>query len=257
MKLHFSLLLFFLTVSSLKAQIDTTSNNKLPDINQQRLEDLLDDSDGEGDFDFNTIFEGLEVYQKNPLNLNKAEEEDFRALGLLSDIQISGILNYREELNGFISIYELQAIPSLNLNTIHRILPFITLNKDVDDFQASFKEMFSNGDNEMYIRWTRNLEKEKGFLPIDGNPDSTAYLGDQNQYYLRYRHTYSNRLSVGFTAEKDRGEEFFTGSNKNGFDFYSAHLFLQDYNKRVKAIALGDFTANFGQGLILFAGFGY
>ena len=241
----------------LHAQRDTLPDNTFPNLNEQRLEDLFENSDGEGDFDFNTVFEALDIYRKNPLNINKASDEDFRDMGLLSDVQISNLLNYREQLNGFISIYELQAIPGLDLATIRRLIPFITLNKDVDDFQATFKEMFTNGDNEIYLRWTRVLENQKGYEPLEENPDSSRYLGDPNQFYLRYRHIYSNRLSVGFTAEKDRGEEFFKGSNKNGFDYYSAHFFLKDYNKKIKAIAIGDYIANFGQGMILFAGFGY
>ena len=61
---------------------------------------------------------------------------------------------------------------------------------------------------------------------------------------------------MALTAEKDRGEEFFTGSNKQGFDFYSAHLFIKDYNRTIKAIAIGDYAVSFGQGLILYSGFG-
>ena len=33
-------------------------------------------------------------------------------------------------------------------------------------------------------------------------------------------------LLATVVAEKDAGEEFFTGSNKQGFDFYSGHIFL-------------------------------
>ncbi|PSR09275.1 MAG: hypothetical protein DA408_20785 [Bacteroidetes bacterium] len=253
------LLLFtgFLVGTTLPAQIDSLPPDPTPDLSEQRLEDLLQDAEEEGDFDLNTIFEDLAIYREHPLNLNAATEAEFRELGLLSDVQISNILNYREQLGGFIAIYELQAVAGMDLASIRRILPFVSLREDVDDFQAPFREMISKGDNELYLRWNRILEQQRGFTPLPERPDSTPYLGDPNQLYLRYRHTFSNRLSYGFTAEKDRGEEFFTGSNKKGFDYYSAHFFLRDYNKRLKALALGDYTASFGQGLILFAGFGY
>ena len=52
-------------------------------------------------------------------------------------------------------------------------------------------------------------------------------------------------------------KSFFTGSNKQGFDYYSAHFYLRDYNRTIKAIALGDYNVSFGQGLILYSGFGY
>ncbi|MEZ4986593.1 MAG: helix-hairpin-helix domain-containing protein, partial [Saprospiraceae bacterium] len=255
------LLAFFtllLPAVMLWGQRDTLPTELIPDLSEQRLEDLLQDADEEADFDLNTIFEDLATYQKNPLNLNEATEEAIRDLGLLSDVQISNLLAYRETMQGFIAIYELQAVEGMDVETIRRILPFVNLGRaDADNFQASLKEMLTTGDNELYLRWNRVLETQRGFRPLEERPDSTPYLGDPNQLYFRFRHFYSNRLSIGFTAEKDRGEEFFTGSNRKGFDYYSAHFFLQDYNKRLRALALGDYTANFGQGLILFAGFGY
>ncbi|MCB0640960.1 MAG: helix-hairpin-helix domain-containing protein, partial [Phaeodactylibacter sp.] len=51
------------------------------------------------------------------------------------------------------------------------------------------------------------------------------------------------------------GEAFFTGSNPQGFDFYSAHLFLRNYKEWLKALALGDYSVSFGQGLILQLGY--
>lgn len=250
-------LLALISSSAVYSQNDSIPTDPTPDLSEQRLEDLLQDNEEESDFDFNTVFEDLAAFRENPLNLNEVSEVDLRELGLLSDVQISNLLEYRDRLGGFLTIYELQAIRGFDLATVRRILPFVSLRSNVDDFQAGIGTMLSTGKNELYLRWSRFLEEARGFQPTAENPDSTPYAGDANQLYLRFRHTYSNRLSYGFTAEKDRGEEFFTGSNRKGFDFYSAHLFLKDYNQRIKAIALGDFTANFGQGLILFTGFGF
>ena len=60
-------------------------------------------------------------------------------------------------------------------------------------------------------------------------------------------------LVLGFSGFKDAGEQFFKGSDKNGFDFYSAHLFLKNVWK-LKSIAIGDFQAQFGQGLTYYSG---
>ena len=43
------------------------------------------------------------------------------------------------------------------------------------------------------------------------------------------------------------------GNQKSGFDFYSAHFFLHNI-KFVKSLAIGDYQANFGQGLTCFSG---
>ena len=59
----------------------------------------------------------------------------------------------------------------------------------------------------------------------------------------------NNCLSYGFTGEKDAGEPFFRDAQRYGFDFYSFHFFLQQ-SGIIRALAIGDFTVNMGQGLI-------
>lgn len=236
------------------AQVDTI-DQAVPEEARQIVEDFLQNTESEGTFDFNTLFERFEEYRKNPINLNTAEENELRELGILSDIQIINLLQYRKDAGELVAIFELQAIPGLDLPTIRTLLPFVTVSGDVDDFQVPLGKMLYQGDNELYLRWSRVLENQKGYTPLAEGESGERYLGDPNQYYVRYRHQYSNRLSFGITAEKDRGEEFFAGSNKKGFDFYSAHLFLRDYNKTIKAIALGDYAISLGQGLLLFSGF--
>jgi hypothetical protein len=244
-----------LTISfSLAAQTDTIP--ELPESTQRQLEDYLQNSDEEGDFDFNTIYENLERYLDQPLNLNEATEADLQDLRLLSDVQIINFLRYREVAGELVSIYELQAVPGLDMGTIQAILPYVGIRGNTDDYQTSLPEMLQEGQNELYLRWSRILETQKGYLPLAEGENGSRYLGDPNQLYLRFKHSYSNRLSYGFTAEKDRGEAFFKGANKKGFDFYSAHFYLRDYNKTLKALALGDYTISLGQGLILFSGFG-
>jgi hypothetical protein len=56
-------------------------------------------------------------------------------------------------------------------------------------------------------------------------------------------------LQYGIVAEKDAGEQFFKGSQKQGFDFYSIHFFARHIGI-IQSLALGDFTVNMGQGLI-------
>ncbi|MEQ8704748.1 MAG: helix-hairpin-helix domain-containing protein [Phaeodactylibacter sp.] len=240
---------------ALSAQVDSLMQPTEPD--QQVIEDFLQNTESEGTFDFNTIFEELEFYRENPINLNTITEGQLQDLNLLSDIQILELLKYRRNVGAFISIYELQAVPSLDLLTIRRLLPFVQVGGDLDDYQTPIGQMLREGRNELYLRWFRILEDQRGYTPLGQDETGSRYAGDPNQFYMRYKHAYSNRLSYGFTAEKDRGEEFFKGSNPYGFDFYSAHLFLKDYSKRIKAIAIGDYAVSFGQGLILYSGFGY
>ena len=66
---------------------------------------------------------------------------------------------------------------------------------------------------------------------------------------LRYRYSYKNLCNSDWLADKDAGEQFFKGAQKNGFDFYSFHLFARKIGI-IQSLALGDFTVNMGQGLI-------
>ena len=67
---------------------------------------------------------------------------------------------------------------------------------------------------------------------------------------MRYRFEYNKQVYFGITAEKDPGEPFFRLYNRKGYDFYSAYLYLQDVG-RFKSLALGNYKASFGYGLVM------
>ncbi|MEM9920113.1 MAG: helix-hairpin-helix domain-containing protein [Bacteroidota bacterium] len=236
-------------LSAAQAPVDSLPPLR-PEPDADLIEDFIQNNEDENGFDFNTVFEALEGFRSSPLNLNKAGAEELKELLLLTDLQINNLLAHRQNHGKLISIYELQSISGFDLSTIKRLLPYVRVDGGLDDLRLSVGQMFSEGSNELFLRWFRVLEEERGFKRDN-------FLGDRNRYYVRYKHRYANRLSVGFTAEKDPGEEFFKGSNQQGFDYYSAHLYLRDYNSWLKSLAVGDFTASFGQGLLLYSGFGY
>ncbi|HHB77811.1 MAG TPA: helix-hairpin-helix domain-containing protein [Saprospiraceae bacterium] len=241
-------IIFGISHLSLTAQTDS-----LPQSATDLLENVAQDAETES-VDDNTIFDALEAFRQNPLNLNLADDEELHSLRLLTDIQIQNILNYRE-LNGpFIAIYELQAVPQLDLETIRNILPFVQIKSDFRDYHIARKALFGGGKNQLLFRWNRTFPLRKGYIP-KADTLQPAYLGDPNRYYFRYRYQYDNRLSYGLTAEKDPGEPFFKDNNKSGFDFYSFHFFAYKTHPRFKAIALGDYQLNLGQGLIYYSGF--
>lgn len=242
------------------AQLDDDSSfdfNIVKDQIEQLLSSQEGDGSGETEFKDNSIYDIIEAYFNHPLDINRATAEELKELRFLSDLQINGIIQHRINNGNFIALYELQSIPSLDLATIKALLPFVRLNKNVDDFNVPIHKMLYKGKNTIYARVDRVLEKKRGFK-IEEGQEKPKYLGDRNRYLFRYRHQYDTRLSYGFLLENDAGEEFFKGSNKGfpGFDFATFHFFMKDYNKYIKGIALGDFAVNMGQGLIQFDGFG-
>ena len=221
---------------------------------EQLIEDVIaQEAEDGGEFTFNAAFDLLEAYARRPLDLNKADAETLAATYLLSPPQVDALLEYRAQMDGFISVYELQAVPGLDLETIRRLLPYVTVGRGLDDINVPLKTLLTQGNRELFLRASRRLETARGYETPD-----PRYAGDPWRTYVKYRQRYGTQLSLGIVAEKDPGEAFFRGSNRRrGFDFYSAHLFLRGLNRRVRAVALGDFSVSFGQGLILYTGFGF
>lgn len=226
-------------------------------IIEQRIE-FIGESLEDSNIDLTAYFDDLFAFYDNPLNLNTATERELIRLHLLSDLQILSIINYRIRFGDYISIYELAAVEQLDPYTIDLILPFVTVHP-VDRDAFKWNDALRYGNHEIIARYINTFEEKDGYLP---KPDSVLavspnrqYLGSSDRLYFRYRNTYKDRVSWGITGDKDAGEEFFRGSQKQGFDFYSAHLFLRKAWK-FDAVALGDYQVNFGQGLTMWSGFG-
>jgi hypothetical protein len=226
------------------------------DIIQQRIEFLSAQLESSVT-DYTELIEILVDYYENPLNINTASREDLLSLGLLSPFQADGLITYRIEYGDLLTVYELRDIEGMDLLTIQNILPFITTAPSIEAPKRSLKKDIRYAHHELFVLYGRTLEEQAGYMPPDSNSSPGSYYkGDPNRYFLRYRFTNRDRLSAGFTAEKDPGEEFFQGSNPNGFDFYSAHLMVADLGIVKKAI-IGDFHAQFGQGLTFWSGFSF
>lgn len=234
----------------------TVMSQKVVDESNQGeyIEDVIGSLEGDEDFDYNVLFDILLDKLQNPLHLNKASYDDLKDIKLLNDIQIEEILSHRSTSGEFISILELQSLPSMDMESIRMLLPFVTVNEDTRDYQYSIGEMLQNGRGTLYLKTRQVLEEQDGYIS-DSNGD-TDYAGSPTRIYTRLQYAHTNKLKLGITAEKDAGEEWFRGSNKQGFDFYSAHFHLKDYNRTFKDIVIGDYSVSFGQGLILQNQFG-
>ena len=215
----------------------------IPPATEQQLENLTDAEQVETEDD--SFLQQLEYFRKNPINVNTADVDELRELRMITDLQIFNLISYRRLLGAFISIYELQAIPGWDVSTLRKLLPFITIASPVS-VKNDLAMRFKGGDNSLLVRFTQVLEKQKGF---DKSLASTKYLGGPQRLFIRHRYTYKNILQFGIVADKDAGEQFFKGTQKKGFDFYSIHLFARKIGI-IQALALGDFTVNLGQGLI-------
>ncbi len=216
---------------------------EVPATTEQQLENLAEIEEGETEDD--SYLQQLEVFKTNPVNLNTADMQDLRELRILTDLQIASLLSYRRIFGKLIHIYELQAIPTWDIQTIRKLLPFISIESPIS-VREDIADWFVGGTHRLLLRVSQVLEKQKGF---EKNANGSAYAGSPQRVFFRYRYSYKNNLQFGIVGDKDAGEQFFKGKQSKGFDFYSFHLFARNAGI-VKAIALGDFTVNMGQGLI-------
>ena len=188
----------------------------------------------------------LQGYTRRKINLNTADAAVLRSLGLLSSAQVRQFLLYRQQMGKLVSIYELQAIPGWDEPLIRSLLPYVRAGNDLEP-QYTLKDYLYKGDHTLFFRYGRQLETSKGYRHTADTP--AHYLGSPDRLMLRYRYNFPRYISWGIVMEKDAGEAFFKGGQRQGFDFYSMHLFVKQY-KWIKALALGDFTVNLGQGLL-------
>ncbi len=206
--------------------------------------------------DLTELSEQLQHLLNNPIDLNRASREELLQSGLLSEVQINSILNHKEKTGKFISLYELQVLNFFSIEDINRILPYITLSP-AEGLATTFKKIITEGNSRLLLRGQRYLETQEGFR--DGtaaNDTDAAYPGNAWRYYTQYQYRYKQKFSFNLTAEKDAGEDFFRGAQKNGFDFYSGHISIRDIGI-VKTLVLGDYDLNYGQGLTLFTGLAF
>jgi len=252
------------------------------DLIEQRIEDAVEQLGDDADIDLTNLFEFLTDRYLDPIDLNHTDALELNKLLLLTDVQISSLIQHIRRNGKLLSLYELQTIDGWDVRSIQMVRPFITVRENQQSSSASLKNILKRSTHEVMVRSFLNIEQRRGnmdrrslfgkdyYFP-NGNPlpdfddpavmdslraNNRVYLGSPYKLYTRYRFRYRQNISAGFTAEKDEGEEFFRGTQKQGFDFYSAHLFLRDFG-RLKALAIGDYQAQFGQGLTFWNGLGF
>lgn len=196
-----------------------------------QLQDILTDiytEVSEYGISMDDLEEQLMYIAENPINLNQTNAEELSQLCWLTDQQIEDILLY-QYLHPFVSIYELQLIHSLKDYDIRDLLPFVYVGQVEEKQKIYFREIFHYANHEITLRTdARNIEN------FDGDPMYAK---------LRYRFDYQNKVQAGLTIDRPTGQ---TWQNIQ----YGAFIQLQDIGV-IKNLSMGDYQANFGQGLVI------
>ena len=117
MKIIFSVLISLL-VSPLYSQDKNASFNRVAD-------ELIPIENEDDEADLESRYENLTLLLTNPVDLNKVSADDLRQFYFLSEKQIQQFLQYRDEQGELLSVYELQAIPGFDQNSINMLAPLV------------------------------------------------------------------------------------------------------------------------------------
>lgn len=225
------LLVFFMGIG-----IHATS---LPIVVETWLADYTDNEE-----QAETIYQVLVDKLAHPINLNTVNRETLEQFAFLSELQIENLLEYRHDRDFFATPYELSLIEGFDENTLSLFMPFVvalpTEKKQPYSFSASFKD----AQHQINTRFDYTLQQKVGYT--NGN-----YLGKPWAGYINYQLNH-NQFSISATLEKDAGEPFTLPYN-TGFDFYGGHIAWKNISI-LKDIVIGDYTAQFGQGLVMGSG---
>ncbi|MDX8341426.1 helix-hairpin-helix domain-containing protein [Draconibacterium sp. IB214405] len=228
----------------------SSAQNETPD---QMIESILEshlDKIEEGT-DVALIIEDLEYFLEHPININATNATELARLYLLNEIQIQKLLEYVTNYGPVYSIFELKTVDGFTPDLLQKLQYFIEFGPKEQE-QQTLKDQLKYADNQLLLRTLGTLQKARGYKEKDDG--TIPYEGNRFRYYTRYNFRVDDKLSAGFTAEKDPGEAFFSGSNKHGFDYYSGHISFK-LNETFENISVGDYLVRSGQGLVLWQGY--
>lgn len=192
-----------------------------------------------------------EQVRRKGIPISRWQPEHMQMLGL-SPVQIQSFLWYVAQLGSPENIYELQAIPFWDHETIKKVLPFIRFGEDglTNTMRSAW---LKNASHQLLVRSGRILEKSRAYL--SDSLGNKTYAGSPLRLFLRYNLQYDRKLSAGLTLEKDAGEQFGKSLSKPT-DFVSFHWFVRG-DRWVNELAIGDYTINLGQGLLAWQGMAF
>ncbi|WP_420454743.1 helix-hairpin-helix domain-containing protein [Rubrivirga sp.] len=228
---------------------------------EARFEALVED-DLSGDP--TELLELLASLRDDPLDVNEATAEELAQVPALGAALGAAVVRYREANGPFTSLPGLRQVPGLTADVFLDARPYLFVGPNIEARTAAvqrFPDIPSLATVLDGMRLTgiqrvqRRLDLGVGYQ----GPDSLrAYLGSPERIYTRVQATYKRQVSVNVTLEKDPGEafRFDGGTNTYGYDYQSAHVALLDVG-RIDALVLGDYSAQFGQGLALWRASGF
>lgn len=205
-------------------------------------------------FENESIIEDLQYLHAQPININDtlANYSPLIQYGILSPLQARQILLYIRKYGVFITKKELIAVPGISLQELEALLPYVSIQKNTEQ-ELSTVQQIKFGRSQLLLRNQFVLEDQAGYQYTDST--ESKFAGNKHHLYLKFRHRFQNKVSIGLLGDKDAGEAFFKDYNQSGFDYYSGHIKISPNSKWINQINIGDYEVKLGQGLIQWNGF--
>ena len=213
-----------------------------------RLEPILD-ALGTTDRTATLAAEHLADLKTRPLALNQASAADLSMLPNLTSRDAHRIVQHRTDNGLFDEVGDLRAVDGIGPATVQSVRPFVRLEEATSQsIFPTFNTITSNLSFHLTQRFTRRLDLGRGF-------HEDRFLGPPGRLTTRLQLAHERRLQLALTLDKDPGEpvRWAPQAQTYGFDHITGSLALRDLG-RLETLVLGDFTAQFGQGIALWQG---
>ena len=216
-----------------------------PPVNAQDIEESLEQAieaviDDSGEEATRTV-EELSFRVLRPLNVNTATADELAAIPALTPLTALKIILHRNTHGPFASYDSLRNVEGVTEDAWREARPFLMVGDNTPPSPSRAGKV--------------ELVQRIGRRTTSSSDATHAYLGGPERMYTRLSLYGARHVSANLTLDKDPGEAFrwHPATQTYGYDFLSAHVALRDVG-RIRMLVAGDFTANFGQGLVLSSG---
>lgn len=200
------------------------------------------------DASWEDVYDILSDLSEHKINLNTATREDLGRLIFLTDEQVEELSEYLYKYGPMRSLGELSMVESLDEPRRKLLACFVYLGEEHRQSFPSLANILKYGGNELAASVRLPLYERRG--------DRNGYLGYRYKHSFRYAYSYGQSMKFGVVGAQDAGEQFFSGRNSWGYDYYSFYLMLRDWG-RMRAFVAGRYRLKFGMGLIMNTDYGF
>lgn len=227
---------------------------------------LLYDGDDSDEEAWNEAYDVLTTMALTPQNINEASYDDLNAIPFVTHEQALAVVGYITLYGDMATMAELSLIPEIDvprrmiLQTLFFAAP--TQRRRWSGIVAGDSVVQASTADSIRRRrdipqWRRNMDYGKHTLQMSlsiptyrrkGYTDG-KYLGEPYSHTVQYAFR-SRNVEGALTAAQDAGEEFFCGSNRKGWDFYSGYVRLKNMGV-LRNLVVGHYQMSVGMGLLV------